>query len=169
MPDGRPSIPRPLERSVLVEAGHRCAIPQCRQTPVELAHIKPWAEVKTHTFDNLIALCPTCHTRYDQGEIDRLAMLQYKANLSVMNGRYGDLEQRVLRVFADQPGATQLNLPGGLEILLMYLIQDGLLAKMVNAGPRVEIMGVPSQEFYVLTNEGRAFINRWLAAEPLNL
>ncbi|HKQ08164.1 MAG TPA: HNH endonuclease signature motif containing protein [Blastocatellia bacterium] len=76
--------PRPLERDVLVEAGHRCAIPTCRQIPVEIAHIVPWARVKAHTFDNLIALCPTCHTRYDNGEIDRRAMLQYKANLSVL-------------------------------------------------------------------------------------
>lgn len=43
-----------------------------------------------------MALCPTCHTRYDKGEIDRPAMRQYKANLSVVNSRYGDVEKRVL-------------------------------------------------------------------------
>jgi 5-methylcytosine-specific restriction endonuclease McrA len=65
----RPALPRKLEREVLMEAGHRCAIPVCRQTPVEIAHIVPWAEVKGHSFDNLIALCPTCHTRYDRGRL----------------------------------------------------------------------------------------------------
>ena len=66
----RQTIPRQLEREVLMEAGHRCAIPTCRQTPVEIAHIVPWEQIQEHTFDNLIALCPTCHTRYDKGEID---------------------------------------------------------------------------------------------------
>src|SRR5690242_15797603 len=37
----RPGIPRALQRQVLVEAGHRCSIPTCRQTPVEIHHIIP--------------------------------------------------------------------------------------------------------------------------------
>jgi hypothetical protein len=81
MPTGRPSIPRDLERRVLIEAGHRCAIPTCRATPVELAHIAPWSKVKEHRFENLIALCPTCHGRFDRGEIDHKAMLLYKEGL----------------------------------------------------------------------------------------
>ncbi|GIF75748.1 hypothetical protein Asi02nite_52660 [Asanoa siamensis] len=81
VPDGRPAVPRELERAVLVEAGHRCAIPTCRAVPVELAHITSWSKVREHSFDNLIALCPTCHARYDRGDIDRKAMLAYKGLL----------------------------------------------------------------------------------------
>lgn len=65
-----------------MEAGHRCAIPVCRIPVTEIAHIRPWAKVKRHEFENLIALCPNCHTLFDRGHIDRLSMLQYKANLS---------------------------------------------------------------------------------------
>ncbi|MFG2407224.1 HNH endonuclease [Streptomyces brevispora] len=99
MAQGRPDIPTALRREVLVEAGHRCAIQTCRQTPVELAHIVQWAKVQEHAFDNLIALCPTCHTRFDRGEIDRKAMLQYKANLDILNSRYTDFERQLLRLF----------------------------------------------------------------------
>lgn len=68
-----------------VEAGHRCAIPTCRQHPVEIAHIEPRkADGSNDVFENLIALCPTCHTRYDNSEIDRLAMRQYKLNLGIV-------------------------------------------------------------------------------------
>ncbi|WP_425829320.1 HNH endonuclease [Streptomyces fractus] len=81
MPNNRPAIPRELARSILVEAGHRCAIPTCRATTLEIAHITPWRQVRQHEFENLIALCPNCHTRFDKGEIDRKAMLQYKVNL----------------------------------------------------------------------------------------
>lgn len=82
MPANRPAIPSVLDRRVRVEAGHRCAIPICRTPVIEIAHIRPWAQVKRHEFENLIALCPTCHTFFDRGHIDRASMLQYKANLS---------------------------------------------------------------------------------------
>jgi hypothetical protein len=81
MPVGRPAVPRELRRQLLVEAGHRCAIHTCRNWPLEIAHIVPWAEVRSHDFDNMIALCPTCHTRFDRGEISRLEMLEYKKAL----------------------------------------------------------------------------------------
>ncbi|MCV7178788.1 HNH endonuclease [Mycolicibacterium sphagni] len=85
MPEGRPDIPAQMKRDVLVEAGHRCAIPTCRSAPVQINHIVPWATLKEHTFDNLIALCGTCHDRYTRGDIDQKSMRQYKANLSVVN------------------------------------------------------------------------------------
>lgn len=163
----RPNIPRDLEREVKMETGYRCAIPACRQTPVEIAHIVPWERVNEHTFDNLIALCPTCHSRYDYSkEIDRRAMLQYKANLSVVNGRYCDLEQRILRLFSKNPGVDMINILGGLEILLMNLLEDNLLSDTgQNSG--VIIAGIPSFKTYQLTSKGRDFVNRWNDNSPL--
>ncbi|MFD0363477.1 zinc-ribbon domain-containing protein [Nocardia sp. GCM10030253] len=84
MPDRRPPIPRPLRRALLVEAGHRCAITTCRSTPVDFAHIVPWSRVREHAFDNMIVLCPNCHRRFDQGEIDRESMRQYKRQLAAL-------------------------------------------------------------------------------------
>ena len=166
---GRPAIPRALARDVLMEAGHRCAIPTCHQVPAEIAHIIPWEQVKEHSFDNLIALCPTCHSRFDKGDIDRKAMEQYKANLSVLNGRYGDLEQRVLRFFADNPDKDEVEIAGGLEILLMYLLEDGLLVAGKGRGAKA-ISGVPVTAYsrlYHPTDKGRRFIEKWLGAEKL--
>src|SRR4051794_638315 len=116
----RPALPMAIQRSVKVEAGHRCAIPTCRQHPVELAHIVPRnPDGSNDVFDNLIALCPTCHTRYDRGEIDRLAMKQYKANLTIVNSRYGDLEKRILEAFAEMAEKTDgaLGSPGSRIVL----------------------------------------------------
>jgi hypothetical protein len=88
MSERRPDIPAELKRAVLVEAGHRCAIPTCRTSTTEIAHIAPWRDKREHTFDNLIALCPNCHTRYDKDEIDRKSMLMYKAQLGALNDRF---------------------------------------------------------------------------------
>ena len=79
----RPSIPTDTVRAVLVEAGHRCAIPTCRATTTEIAHIEPWAKSHDNTFGNLIALCPNCHMRFDQKkEIDAKSVRIYKQNLA---------------------------------------------------------------------------------------
>lgn len=168
VPEGRDAIPASIRREVLVEAGHRCAIPTCRQTPVELAHIEPWAQVREHTFDNLIALCPTCHARYDapRSDIDRKSMRQYETNLSVLNQRYGDLERRVLQRFADEPDLEQIMVLGNMEILLMYLIGDGLLARRP---PKTAVFVTPGmlEQEYRLTPKGRDFVARWVDARSL--
>jgi HNH endonuclease len=159
----RPAIPRQLKRDVLIEAGHRCALPSCHQTPVEIAHIIPWETVKEHTFDNLIALCPTCHTRYDNHDIDRQSMLQYKANLSVLNSRYSDLEKRVLLIFARSPQQDEIWLDKWSDIHLMYLLEDGLLEKDPKHRAAMSRDVVP----YCITQKGRQFIQKWLRAKEL--
>ena len=96
----REHIPSEVRRPVLVEAGHRCAIPTCGATTTEVAHIVPWAKTQDNSPQNLIALCPNCHTRYDCGEIDRPAMRIYKQNLGIVNHRYAELERRIFREVA---------------------------------------------------------------------
>lgn len=163
--ENRPAIPTKLKRSVLVEAGHRCAIPTCRQIPVELAHITPWSKVKEHTYENLIALCPTCHTRFDRGEIDKISIQQYKYNLALINDRYNNLEIRILENFHLNPGQAEVKLPGGMELMVSYLIKDGLLAKTAEVA--IYFNGVPSHEIYSITDLGKEFIAKWVSGRAI--
>jgi len=162
----RHEIPRPLEREVLIESGHRCAIPACNQTPVEIAHIIPWEQVREHAFDNLIALCPTCHARYDKGDIDRKAMRRYKANLSLLNMRYSDWERRILSFFADNPNEKDIHIPIGFTLFLSYLVKDGLLKQGPQVGPNVSGT-FPRSDSYRLTDRGRDFIQMWLSGKEI--
>jgi hypothetical protein len=181
-------IPVALRRLVLVEAGHRCAIPTCRQHPVEVDHIEDWARVKEHRFENLIALCPTCHTRKGEkpGQIDRASLKIYKANLGILNSRYGELERRVLEVFAwrRQQGLedTLIQLSGTDRISMMYLVQDGYVEIMAPGkayitirdgqwsayATDVEVGGAPIFEHYRLTEAGKKFLETWLEARPID-
>ena len=77
----KPPIPAELRRAVLVESGHRCAIPRCGSTQIDIHHIVPWETCKRHDYDNLIALCPNCHRRAHDDEIDRKSLCLYKAQL----------------------------------------------------------------------------------------
>jgi len=56
---------------------------------VDLHHIIPWREGQEHSFENLIALCPTCHRRAHLGEIDRKALGLYKSRLDALWKREG--------------------------------------------------------------------------------
>lgn len=163
MAANRPDIPSELHREVLVEAGHRCAIPTCRQTPIEIAHIVGYAKCKKHEFHNLIPLCPNCHTRFDNGEIDHKAMRAYKHNLALLNRRYGDAEARVLEWFAADRSRIGIRILAEMEVLLLRLVKDGLLA---DSG-RGELLAGGSivRKTLVLTQAGREYVARWIAIE----
>lgn len=131
MAERRRDIPRELARAVKVEAGHRCAVPTCRQTSgLEIHHIVNYSIAQVHEFDNLILLCAICHARATKGEIDRKAMKAYKANLRTINGRYGDLERRVLDHFVRHPDAESITLDRSHELLVSFLVEDGLLEQV---------------------------------------
>jgi hypothetical protein len=70
-------IPALLEREVLMEAGRICAIPTCKQSPVEIGNIDTCGDVKSDSFDNLIRVCPTCHAPYDNHKIYKRSMKFY--------------------------------------------------------------------------------------------
>ena len=92
----RPSIPADIRRRVLVEAGHRCAIPTCRSIMTDIHHIVPWEECHEHTYENLISLCPNCHRLVHEGKIDRKSLRIYKANLRYTHDRFSQLEVDIL-------------------------------------------------------------------------
>jgi len=98
---------------VLVEAGHRCAIPRCNQTELDVHHIVPWADCQKHEYSNLIALCPICHRRAHQGDIDRKSLLIYKENLAKEFGRHDngtfqaeavEIKRRLKEINRSSPG-----------------------------------------------------------------
>jgi hypothetical protein len=82
----------------------------------------------------------------------------YKLHLLLINSRYGDLEQRLIRLFAKDRTTNEVWLMGELEILLMYLLEDELLedTKQTRApGGGVE------QKLYRWTRKGRDYIAQW--------
>lgn len=166
MNENRPDIPASLRRAVLVEAGHRCAIPTCRATTIEVAHIEPWAVVKAHEPENLIALCPNCHTRFDRGEIDRKAMLIYKQKLIFLSERYSRFEMRVLEHLKDAPRAL---VPG---ILMVKALLDDNLVELENEESSIDFddgYHAMVTGTFRLTPIGRNFLERWAAATSAGL
>ena len=62
-----------VERALYSEAMGRCMNPECQTELfigngdiIERAHIIPYCETEDHSFDNLVILCPNCHTKFDK-------------------------------------------------------------------------------------------------------
>jgi hypothetical protein len=124
----RPPIPANLRRRVLVESGHRCAIPTCRHIDVDVHHIVPWRACKKHEYENLISLCPNCHRRaHKTEEIDRKSLLLYKANLRFTHDRFSQLEVDLLFELAANP--TQPAMWAPFNVLLIKRLIDSKFIK----------------------------------------
>ncbi|WP_082582616.1 HNH endonuclease [Mesorhizobium sp. Root172] len=177
--ESRDHIPAETVRAVLVEAGHRCAIPTCRQTTTEIAHIAPWATSKDNSAANLIALCPTCHTRYDQKkEIDRKSIQMYKHNLAILNNRYGEFERRLFSILA-KTGDRVLVLGPGADVQVANAVVDGLLEDKKVPGMNFDVKShdafgreIFSRSFpltftYWVTEKGADFIRRFSDGDDL--
>lgn len=79
----RPAIPAAIEREILLECGHRCAV--CgTPTPLERAHIIPWYKTKEHKAKDLICLCANCHQRADNEKWGETTLREYKQRPWVM-------------------------------------------------------------------------------------
>lgn len=82
----RPRIPTQIERAVLTESGHRCAV--CGEScPLERAHIIPWHRSKAHRQADLICLCANCHARADLENWGETTLRIYKLNPWVLRKR----------------------------------------------------------------------------------
>ena len=61
------------KKRLYAESMGRCMNPACQQNLfgengdiIEKAHIDPYCETADNTFENLVLLCPNCHTNFDK-------------------------------------------------------------------------------------------------------
>ena len=70
-------VPTALERLLFELAGHRCTI--CAAPWMEIHHIDELSEGGKTEFENLIVLCPNCHTRVHREQIPtKIELKNYK-------------------------------------------------------------------------------------------
>ena len=155
----RPAIPADLRRRVLVEAGHRCAIPTCRHIQVEVHHIVPWATCREHTYHNLIALCPNCHSRADRGDIDRKSLQLYKSNLRFVHDKFSQLEIDVLFEANSLELGQSLDWPPFNHLLIKRILDAGFVGISSGGGGGVFVNGMRvSPDRLFITHQGREFL-----------
>lgn len=160
----RKALPQKMKDRILVESGHRCAIPTCRTILTQNAHIYPLHKKQDDSFENLIALCPNCHFRYDvKNDISLEQMRMYKSNLGILNQRYCDFERRIFEYLAETKQLEILLIGLSSEILLRNAVKDGLLvSRPGNNGWIGEAWEKIEMTFYyTLTKRGEDFIKEF--------
>lgn len=159
MTDKRPPIPTDIRRRVLVEAGHRCSIPTCRQIICEVHHIVEWSEVKEHKYENLICLCSNCHTLVHDKKIDRKSLKMYKHNLGLLHDKYTQFEVDLMFDLYKLPKDGYMYFADFMYYLIRRTTESGLI-KIVDQ--QTHMVSGPiklSFLFVMLTDDGRAFID----------
>ena len=155
----RSAIPTDLRRRVLVEAGHRCAIPTCRHIDVDVHHIIPWEKCKEHKYENLIALCPNCHRRAGRKEIDAKSLRIYKIKLRTAHDKFSAFERDFLFEL-NNSAEHELQFSSFLWLLVKRLIDSGYCERICS-GRLHAINSVDlSPDIYRITADGVGYIEQ---------
>lgn len=83
-------IDKNVEKRLYAESMGRCMNPACKKELfskngdiIEKAHIDPYYKTADNTFENLVVLCPNCHTNFDKnGEFTPAEVLGWKKTRS---------------------------------------------------------------------------------------
>ncbi|WP_197704010.1 HNH endonuclease [Cohaesibacter sp. ES.047] len=159
MSSSRSAIRADIRRRVLVEAGHRCAIPTCRHIDVDVHHIVFVEQGGKDAYENLIALCPNCHRMTHQGKIDRKALRIYKSNLRFLHDKYSQAEMDILFELSAAEAGAAMPWMLYLTILIKRSIESGFLEIVQRQGMSISTGGVDTTPIFVqITQAGRQFV-----------
>lgn len=86
MANKRKRIPIETKQQVLHEAGYRCSNPACRTIlTLDVHHLDYVAEGGSNNPNNLLALCPNCHSLHHKGHIPSESIRAWKLLLLSLN------------------------------------------------------------------------------------
>lgn len=113
----RKSISAVVERRIYTESMGRCMNPKCQtelfkegRDIMEKAHIIPYCKTAENSYENLIILCPNCHTNFDKNNafnIDevkkwkKIRADEFKRFFSKEYDNFEDLKSKVVPLLLD--------------------------------------------------------------------
>lgn len=172
------NIPIATRQIILMEAGYKCANPSCRHIlTLELHHIVWVKDGGGSDPENLIALCPNCHSLHTNGYIPTEAIEVWKSLLVSLNNpnrAIVDLllvlnreEERLAVAEADSTtAAPPFRFTGDGLGVLSGLITSGLV-KISRRYSGASFSGGSMPSFEVrLTESGQRIVKAWLSGSP---
>jgi hypothetical protein len=148
---------------VLMEAGYRCANPVCNHVlTLEIHHIVWIKDGGGNGPDNLLALCPNCHSLHTAGHIPPEAIRYWKQMLVALNHSF-DRRSRDLLIFLRSTDGDGISRPYSADGVATFapLLATGLAEAQFKQGGS----GGGRPPFAVfevgLTDRGRALLRAW--------
>jgi len=150
----RRQIPNEIRRQILHEAGYKCANPICRMVlAINMHHLDQVSEGGGNTLDNLIALCPNCHTLHHKGVIPHESLRTWKTLLVGLNEAFDKKAIDILLTLRKIPKIT-LRGEGMIDIA-------GLIASDL-----IEWEQKHTDEFDIkLSDKGNIFVQGWASGK----
>lgn len=158
----RKSVSVSTKKLVLHEAGYKCANPTCRTLlTIEIHHTDSVATGGSNNADNLIALCPNCHTLHHSGNIPLDSLKTWKLLLLSLNEGFDRASVDFLLVL-DRPDTRELSVSGDGFIRMAGLYTGGYLS-VIGAGDHTDLATFGGMKTYRLrlSSKGESFVKAW--------
>lgn len=145
--------PTPVDVKVLVlhEAGYRCANPACRTIlTIEIHHLDHVSDGGSNTPENLLALCPNCHSLHHAGTIPLSSLRAWKFLLLALNEAF---DRKLVDVILTLKKVTEVHVSGDGVLQCSAGIASGLI--------RLETRQHSDDYWVSLTEKGHRFVQAW--------
>lgn len=147
---------------VLHECGYKCGNPSCRHIlTLDIHHLEPVSNGGPDDPDNLLALCPYCHTLHHAGHIPIESVRAWKMLLLAINEAYDRRSVDILLAIEKMAGrnTSPLYVSGDGVLACSPLIAGDLVLAAQHSNPH---MGIPLSNYALsLTRRGHNLLKAW--------
>ncbi|MEM7118871.1 MAG: HNH endonuclease signature motif containing protein [Chloroflexota bacterium] len=171
----RKKIPVSVRQLILLEAGYKCANPACRHIiTLELHHIVWVKDGGVNEPENLLTLCPNCHSLHTAGHIPSDAIVTWKSLLASLNNPHRASADILLTLYQDEKRLSSepeskyppFRFTGDGLLMLSGLLVSGLI-QISNRFSGANYFGGAMPSFEVrLTKRGTQLVEAWIAGQP---
>jgi hypothetical protein len=121
----RQPVSAEIRRQILHEAGYRCANPICRMVlAINIHHLDAVSKGGGNGAENLIALCPNCHTLHHLDRITHESLRTWKLLLLSLNQAF---DRKTIDILLALGRIQKITLRGEGMLEIAALISSGLV------------------------------------------
>ena len=149
---------------MLHEAGYKCANPICRGIlTLEIHHLDYVVDDGSNEPENLLPLCPNCHSLHHHGRIPKESLRSWKMLLLSLNEAF---DRKSLDLLLALDKVSEWFITGDGLINCASLISSGMIR--VEAMPyELERQAINAVYYISFSDKGRAFVEAWKRGDQL--
>jgi len=152
------AVPIATRRLVLHECGYKCANPICRTIlTLEIHHLEQVSQGGSNDAENLLPLCPNCHSLHHAGTIPVASLRAWKRFLLALNEAFDQKTVDILLALDKLNDGLILSGDGVLSCAALVASDYAVTEVMYG-----ELFDVVTAKYHVqLSPKGRAFVASW--------
>jgi hypothetical protein len=151
----RKPTPVDVKALVLHEAGYRCANPACHTIlTIEIHHLDRVSDCGSNNPENLLALCPNCHSLHHAGTIPLPSLRAWKFLLLALNEAF---DRKLVDLVLTLHKVKEVHVSGDGVLQCSPGIASGLI--------RIETRQHSDDYWASLSEKGHRFVQGWIQGD----